>query len=423
MSNRRSVNLLLAFLLVGLNVFSQKAKFETYDFELNFAQPEIFSKLKTFSYEIQDDGAYWNHNYEEDSKKPENYEDFPTLQSLTDGLKISGLTQVDSNGDLQIVVGFIGSQLKNNQGAIVLRGTMNVMFIIDGNKLVHNITEKVNATITAYLSKYPTSNRFFRNKTKAMILTQEVQKSLDKMGVLFTGKSNINLYFGYYRKTKKGKAAEFNAISKPLVEEIVKNKSKEVLNKAVQYWESQIDVDYGKKLKLKRKLKVIYANLTSANILLGNTEKAEEYSKKGAEYAGFFDSYQGDFKKYKKKVDFVSSYKAPSLYDIKKEGNYAYEVVFNEEGVFDLGNKERPFTKLVLQRFVPSGGGSGIVSLDKGAGPKANLFENEKSTYIYECTEKDSIKLKSGKTIVFKLIKGVYVPFEKTNGKEEKRFY
>ncbi|MBA6157043.1 hypothetical protein H3Z83_10985 [Tenacibaculum sp. S7007] len=413
---------LLVILFAFTNAFSQKAKFKNEKFELAFSQPEIFKNFETFSYEIQDDGVYWNHKYDEDEKKPDSFKDYPTLRSLTQGLEIDGLDEVENNADLQIVVGFKGSQLKNNAGALVLQGTMNLMMFIDGDKLIYNKIRDVNSTITAYLSNYPTENRFLRNKSKAMILTSEVQKDLKELSVLFTGSSKIGLYFGEFRKVKKGKASEFNKISKPIVEEIIKNKSPEALNKAIEFWKKQLDVDFGKKLKEKRKLKVIYTNIASAYILLNDIENAKKYADLAKKNAGFFDVFMSGYKDYSKTQDFVKNYKTSEFHEVSREGNYMYEFVFKEDGEFDLGRKKRNFTKIVLEKFVAYSG-SNIVSLDKGRSPTAKLFVDEEPTYFYTCDDKVKIVLKSGKTIVFKLIKGDYVPFYKVENGDDIRLY
>ncbi len=415
----------LVFLCTFVNAFSQNTKFKAKKIELEFNQPEIFKNLKTFSYEIQDDGAYWDHEYREGDKSIEVFEEFPTLKSLTEGIKIDGLQLVEENGDIQIIVGFIGRQLEHTEKGILLKGTMNFMILKEGDQLVYNKIVPVNTVVNS--KDFSTRTRFDRNRTKAIILTKEVQDYIDsKVGVLFTGKDKIDLYFGLFRKAKKGKAKEFNEVSEPLIKEIVETKSKETLDKAVKYWKEQLDVDFGKKLKKKRKLKVIYTNLATSSILLGDMEKATEYSKLAKKYAGFFDVFNDGFKNYSNKLKFVEENQNLKTNKLTKEGRFVYEINLKEEGVYDLGRKTRPFTKIVLQRFIPkSNSKSGIISLDqeKGLSPKAKLFVDGEPTYIYDCESKDSIKLKSGKTIIFKLIKGEYVPYVKVGDVEEGRLF
>lgn len=403
-------------------LFSQKVEIQNKKLELKFKTPELFKNLKTFSYEIQDDGKYWNHNYEEDVEKPANYKENRTLQSFTKGLTIDGLKQVEENGDLQIVVGFIGSQLINDKGAIKFQGTMNIMMLVDGDKLLQNEVKDISVTKMANLKNYPIENRFLRNKTKALILTEEVQKYINTLNFIFQGKSKVSLPFGFFRKTKKGQAEEFNKISKPLVEEIVNNRNNEVLNKAYNYWKEQIDVDFGKKLKKKRKLKTIYANLATTSILLGDIVKAKEYVKLVKDNAGFFDVFTVDYDRYFKKLELIHKFGSVSkLPKVNKEGSFTYKITLKESGVFNTGRKDRNFTKILIDRFIPKNN-SNIVSLDKGKRPKAQLFENGESKYFYSCTDKNIIKFKDGKTIIFKNIKGTFIPYLK-QGEEEVRLY
>ncbi|WNW02258.1 hypothetical protein RRF68_02215 [Tenacibaculum sp. HL-MS23] len=416
--------LFLTLLFAFSNIFSQNTLFKSKKFELIFNQPEFFKNLKTFSYEIQDDGNYWNHEYKEDEKKPDNYLDYPNLQSLTNGLTIKGLKSVEKNGDIQIVVGFIGNQLEFVEKGVELRGTMNLMIIIDDNKLVHNETKRIQSIVTNS-SMFPTKNRFYRNKTKAMILTSVVQSYIDsKIGVLFTGKTEIELFFGEFRKAKKGKAKEFNEVSKPLIEEIKKTKSIDIIDKSIAYWKKQLDIDYGKKLKQKRKLKVIYTNLATASIIKGDIEKATEYSRIAKKNSGFFDVFNKGYSDYAKRLKYVEENLKQKKHTITKDGRYVYEIEINEKGVFDLGNTKTEFSKIFIQRFVLiSNPNSGVISLDEGESPTAKIFIDGKLKYIYNCNSKHSIKLENGKTIIFKLIKGEYIPYVTIDGVEEGKLF
>jgi len=415
---------LFTVLLVCTNIFSQNTQFKSHKFELEFNQPEFFKNLKTISYEIQDDGTYWNHEYDENDNKPENYRDFPTLQSFTEGLKVKGYEYVENEGDIQIVVGFTGSQLQHVENGLQLQGTMNLMVLVDGDKMIHNEVRRVKS-IVPNSKEYPTETRFYRNKTKAMLLTKKVQDYIDSnVGVLFTGKSEVELYFGLFRNAKKGKAKEFNDISTPLIEEIKTTQSSETLKKAVEYWKEQVDVDYGKKLKLKRKLKVIYANLTTASILLGDIDNAKEYAKIARKNAGFLDYFNNGYNDYEKKLKYVSENQDLKMHGITKEGRYAYEIDIKEEGEFDLGKKSKGFSRIIIQRYLPvASSNSGMMSLDAGESPTAKLFIDGEPKYIYNCSSKHSIKLKNGKTIIFKLQKGEYVPYVTVDGAEVGRLH
>lgn len=415
---------LFTVLLACTNVFSQNTQFKAHKFELEFDQPESFKNLKTISYEIQDDGEYWNNEYDEDDNKPENYRDFPTLESFTEGLKVEGYEYVKKDGDIQIVVGFTGSQLQYVENGLQLQGTMNLMVLVDGNKMIHNEVRRIKSVVPKS-KEYPTGTRFYRNKTKAILLTKKVQDYIDSyIGVLFTGKAEIELYFGLFRNAKKGGTQEFNDISTPLIEEIKTTRSNEALNKAVEYWKEQVDVDYGKKLKLKRKLKVIYANLTTASILLGDIEKAKEYGKIARKNGGFLDYFSNGYNDYEKKLKYVAENQDLMMYDITKEGKYAYEIDIKVEGEFDFGKKATGFSRIIIQRYLPvASSNSGMMSLDAGESPTAKLFVDGEPKYIYNCSSKHSIKLKNGKTIIFKLQKGEYVPYVTVDGAEVGRLY
>lgn len=228
---------------------AQKTKFKDEKFELTFTETPFFKDFKTFSYTIQDDGLYWNHAYEENEEKPEDYDKYPTLVSLSEGLKINGLTNVENNADLQIVVGFLGKQLANNAGAIVLEGTLDVMLLTKEGKVLFEQVDDFKRSILTNFEKYPIKTRFLRNKTKATIVTEEVQKVIADLNVLFTGKSFMNLSFGHFTKTKKGQAEIFNNESEVLIKNLTQNTTKENLIEAKDYWKKQIDVDFGKKLK------------------------------------------------------------------------------------------------------------------------------------------------------------------------------
>lgn len=407
----------ILFLFTTL-VTAQKAQFNKKSFELDFKQPEFFKGLKTFSYEIQDDGEYWNHNYEEDKKKPENFNDFKTIQSLVEGPQIKGLTKVAANGDLQIVVGFIGSQLKNDKGALVLEGTMSLMMFVNNDELFFNEITNVKKTIASNLQSYPVTNRFERNKSKAKIVTGLVQKHIDELGFLFTGKSDIELSFGSFKKTKKGQAEAFNEKSLPIVAGLTSKSNVEELNKAKTFWKEQLDVDFGKKVKEKHKLKVIYANLASASVLAGDKEKAKEFSDLAIKNSGLFDSFSGGVKDFIKKKELESSFVSPEVSKINKEDNYIYYHKLKGKGLFNTGKKDREFDEFSLQRFVPKNT-SNITSLDKGIRPEIKLYLNEKPVYVYSCTDKHKVKFENGDVITFKLIKGTYTPFIKRGENEE----
>lgn len=409
---------LLILLLISVSVQGQKAKFNTHKFTLEFEKPSLFNEVKTFSYEIQDDGVYWNHNPENDSTKPQNYTDYPTLQSMAQPLNLIGLNQVDVNGDLQIVVGFLGKQPYNDAGALVLEGKINVLVLDHKKRLLFEKVEKIKKKITSNLQDYPTNSIFNVNKSKVQIVTSQVQKILDEISVVFTGKKEFNLPFGYFTNTKKGLAEDFNIKSKVLINDILNEKSKENLTKAKKYFNSQIDIDFGKKMKENRKFKAIYSNLASISILLGEDKEAREYAKIAKDNSGLFDAFYLEYEKYFKTNSLVEDIKEPTLDNFFVGASNVYNWVFINKGKMIAGKKESVFDQIHLERLVYRAP-SGMVSLDKGLMPKARLFENKKARFVYNCSDRNSIIFNNGDSITFKLEKGIYVPIIK-KGSEEK---
>lgn len=154
-------------------------------------------------------------------------------------------------------------------------------------------------------------------------------------------------------------------------------------------------------------------------ILLDELDEAKKYSDLANENAGFFDTFAVKFSKYFKKRDFVNNFKASDFTIDTNPKDFLYKWTFNGVGTFDAGKKQRNFNKLELERLLPNVS-SGIVSLDKGRSIEAKLYENDMLKYTYNCTDKNSIKLSEDKTIIFKLEKGVYIPYVKTGNTEYK---
>ena len=65
---------ILCFAIASITVTAQKADISSEKIAMTFELPDYLKNLKTFSYEIQDDGVYWNY-----TPSPEYY---PALRSL-----------------------------------------------------------------------------------------------------------------------------------------------------------------------------------------------------------------------------------------------------------------------------------------------------------------------------------------------------
>jgi hypothetical protein len=402
---------IIAMLLVCTSMFAQKADIESNKVRWNVNRPDYLNTIKTFSYEIQDDGEYWN--YEPNAEYfPE--DTYPSLASLTNGISIDGLEPVDINADLKIIVGFLGNQLKMDNGLIRLNGTLNLMIVVDSNKLLHSLIEDVQLSVVVNPDKYPLETPNHRNQTKARILTTHIQKLIDELNYLFVDQPEVNLPFGVFDKAKTEVTQTFNTNSKTYIERIQESPSdKSLLDEAIKYWRSQIDIDFGKSMKDKIKDKVIYVNLTSASILKGDMDGAKKYHQTVKENSGFFDSWTIDYDKLFKKTDYINELKNQSLPSIDLYPNLAYFITIGETGVYTFKNKESAFLKIEIERFIPTVQ-SGITSLDSYRKPRVFIYD-ENGSMEHSGGNQNHILTSSGMEIIFKVDNGDFKPHIKQN--------
>lgn len=399
-------------LLIGAAAMAQKADISSYKVTFGFERPDYLKTIKTFSYEIQDDGEYWNYQ-----PNPEHYPEdaYPDLASLTDGVFIDGLQQVDENADLKIITGFLGNQLRMDNGLIQLNGTINLMLIVHGDKLLHTLTEDVQLSVVVNPDNYPLDSPTHRNQTKAKILTKHVQDFINEHQYLLIKNPDVNIPFGVFKKTKTDDTEIFNATSKTFIEGIMKSPSDErVLNEAITYWRSQIDADFGKKIKDKIKDKVICVNLASVSILKGDMNGAKKYYQTVKENSGFFDTWTVDYDKLFRKTDYINGLKNQSLPSITIYPNSAYFITIDESGLYTFKNKEREFSKIEIERFIPTVQ-SGITSLDSYRKPRVFIYEKENDVrwIMHKGGTHNQIVTSTGKEIIFREENGDFKPYIK----------
>lgn len=400
---------LLCIVLVSSTTIAQKAKISSEKIALKLELPNYLKKLKTDSYEIQDDGSYWNY-----SPSPEYYpaDEFPTIASLTDGVVIEGLESVKKDADLQILVGFLGNRLSVHNAMLSMKGTFSIMLFTKENKLLQNYTTNVTLSQAANTNKFPMATKNERIQTKARMLTIYAQKYLDMQQYLFNETTIHALPFGLFKKTKKGLAEAFNTESKPLIEAIVsKPMDVAALDKAIAYWKSQIAVDFGKKVKEKHKNKVIYVNLTSASILKGAYENALDYHNTAKKYAGFFDLWTLDYSNFFEKQNALAVLKSKELTTVALLPNTVYYITL-DGGTYSYKDKKTVYSKIEIERFVPVKD-SGMASLGSTLKPRIFIYENDVKWLRHFGSEHNKIITNDGKEIIFKTKKGAFRPFIK----------
>ncbi|AXO80642.1 hypothetical protein DZC78_09680 [Olleya aquimaris] len=392
--------LLVCFAITCLNIKAQKADVKTKEIKATFEQPEFLKNIKTYSYTIQDDGTYWNY-----TPTAQN----PTLASNTDGINLSGLERVKDSADLQIVVGFSGNQLKTSPALYVLQGTYHIMVLNKDNKLLLTIEESVEKNVNAGDNRYSITNRDSRNITKALIVTEHVEKLLKEYEHLFSGTADLKVPFGLFKKTKGGIAESFNETSKPLIDSIISNSNNiENIDKAITYWTEQLEVDFGKKVKDKIKNRVIYANLTSANLLKKDLDAALTNFELVKENTGFFDTWTSSYKTIFNRFESFKAIGNPDkLTTIKLTPTSTYLITL-PAGKYTYKSREAiDYHKIEIENFVPNVK-SGIASLDSKVKPKIYVYENETKKIRHFGDGNNTIVTNEGEEIVFKLHKGEY---------------
>ena len=221
------------------------------------------------------------------------------------------------------------------------------------------------------------------------------------------------LPFGVFKKTKDGAAASFTETSNPLIASIIADPSDiTAIDKGITYWKSQLDVDFGKKVKDKVKNKVIYANLTTASILKGDYIAAQEYAAQVKKNTGFFDLWTTGITNTIKKVELLSNFSAGGearTIDIV-EPDYLYNFTFRDVTYQYKEKDPIEASKIVVQRLMPKSS-SGVVSLDKAEKPEIHIYENDVKTLRHFGDGKNDLKTKDGKHITFDIVGGKYVPF------------
>ena len=392
-----------AIALIGLTTNAQKADISKYDITVNFEQPELFKNFKTISYELQDDGSFWNH---------EATEEYPTLTSTTQSIEVPGLETVTENADLNFVVAFKGGRPTSSTGLVAVEGTYHLLLKTPDNQIIKFDRKFVNNNVNA--SEYSFSGSKAQQKiVYAQVITDYANKYINRQSYLISGKSEETLPFGVFKKTKDGAAAAFTEASQPLIAAIIANPTdKTALDKAIEYWNSQISVDFGKKVKDKAKNKVIYANLTSAHILKGDYTKAQEYAAIVKKSTGLFDLWTTELNNVLDKTEALASFTSGEATIIDAtESDYLYNFTIKDV-TFQYKDKDPiEASKVVIQRLIPSNS-SGIVSLDKAEKPKIEIYVDDvKNSRFYYGDDKADIKTKDGKHIIFKAVSGFYVPF------------
>lgn len=400
---------ILCFAIASITVTAQKADISSEKIAMTFELSDDLKDLKTFSYQIQDDGTYWNY-----TPSPEYYpkDEYPHLTSLTDGITIDGMEAVEENADLQILVGFLGNQLSVSQ-YISMKGTFCLMLFTKENKLIHSYTTSVSLSQLINSEKFPMDTRDERNQTKARMLTLYTQEYLDKNQYLFKENSTRDLPFGLFKKTKGGAAEAFNTQSKPLIAAIVNNPSDiTTLDKAISYWKSQIAVDFGRKVKDKVKNKVLYVNLTSASILKKDIENTNTYYKIAKKSSGFFDSWPGNYTSIFKIQEALKLSKKKELPTLNILPNTVYYITLDGGGTYTYKDKKTVFSKIEIERFVITTQ-SGIVSLDSTKKPKIYIYEDDVKSLRHFGSAHNKISTNDGKELIFKKVNSVFIPYIK----------
>lgn len=401
---------ILSLFVACFTTLAQKPDIKSQKIALKSELPSFLKNLKTFSYEIQDDGEYWNY-----TPSPKYYpkETYPNLASLTDGVNIEGLTPVKENPDLKILVGFIGNQLAVNNALISMNGTYSMMLLTNKNELIYNFTTDITLNETANPEKFPMDTRDERNQTKARILTIYTQKYLDELQYLFKETSMQKLPFALFKKTKGGNAEKFNTQTKPLIEAIVNDPgNNSVVDKAITFWNSQKEVDFGKKVKDKTKDKVLYVNLTTAAILKNDEENAKTYYKTAKQNAGFFNLWTIDYVRLFEKLATLKQLNTQKLVTIPPSPNTIYYYTINGGGTYTYKGKERVFSKITIERFVPQTD-SGVASLDTTKKPKIFIYGDDNKSLRHFASEHNKIVTNDGREIIFKKEEGAFKPFIK----------
>jgi len=326
-----------------LNAFSQKPNIKSHKIKINTNCQEYLKKINTFSYEIQDDGAFWNYIPGEDDNYQ--FEIFPNINSLTEGVKIDGLTQTLENADLKIVVGFIGNHPKIEKGIVSMEGTASIFLLLNDNKILsHKIIDIKPSNLPG--KKYPMRTRTERIQTKANLLSIAVQNELNELKYLFNDQLELNLAFGMFKKVKKGNALLFNQKSETLINSILKDSSnKQTLNEAETYWLSQLKSDFGKKVKTKSINKVIYSNLLSVAILQYDNNKMKKYMDVLKENVGLFDGWFARLKAGYKVIEALKNLKSlEELPTTTVTPEMVYKITINEKGFLKRKKKEIEFS-------------------------------------------------------------------------------
>ena len=390
--------LIACAVLVGLIMNAQKADVKTHDIKVTFEQPEIIKGTKTYSYTIQDDGKYWNYTPTEAN---------PTIASNTEGINLSGLARVEDNADLQIIVGFLGNQLSKSPGLLVLQGSYHIIVLNKDNKILLTIDDTVTNNVSAADSQYTNKSK---NAIKALIVTDYVEKLLKEYEHLFSGSADLKIPFGIFKKTKGGAAESFNTSSQPLIDSIVDNSSDiATIDKAIALWTAQLDVDFGKKVKDKIKNRVIYANLTSANLLKKDVDAAKSYFELVKENTGFFDTWTSSYKPAFNRFESSNILENDSLITLNITPKSTYLITI-PAGQYTYKSKDPiSYSKIEIQNFVPNIK-SGMASLDSKVKPEIYIYENDVKTLRHFGDGNNTILTENGEEIIFKVYKGEYKP-------------
>ncbi|QCE41280.1 hypothetical protein [Psychroserpens sp. NJDZ02] len=390
--------LIACAVLVGLIMNAQKADVKTHDIKVTFEQPEILKGTKTYSYTIQDDGKYWNYTPTEAN---------PTIASNTEGINLSGLARVEDNADLQIIVGFLGNQLSKSPGLLVLQGSYHIIVLNKDNKILLTIDDTVTNNVSAADSQYTNKSK---NAIKALIVTDYVEKLLKEYEHLFSGSADLKIPFGIFKKTKGGAAESFNTSSQPLIDSIVDNSSDiATIDKAIALWTAQLDVDFGKKVKDKIKNRVIYANLTSANLLKKDVDAAKSYFELVKENTGFFDTWTSSYKPAFNRFESSNILENDSLITLNITPKSTYLITI-PAGQYTYKSKDPiSYSKIEIQNFVPNIK-SGMASLDSKVKPEIYIYENDVKTLRHFGDGNNTILTENGEEIIFKVYKGEYKP-------------
>lgn len=398
----KKILLILCFAFITQHITAQKANVKSKEITIDIKQPEFLKNAETYSYTIQDDGVYWNY---------EATDQYPTLASATDGLEIAGLKRVNENADIQVIVGFSGNQLKHGEGTLVLNGSYYLLVLNKNNKLLLKIEEDGQNTVYVNPEIYDTSNRAARNRTKALIVTERVNRILKPYMHLFSGKATVKIPFATFKKTKGGAAETFNSESEPLINAILNDiKDTDAINKAVTYWKTQLDVDFGKKVKDKVKNKVIYANLTSASLLKKDIETAKINIDLLKKYSGFFDFWTTEHKSFMELLESENTIANPEkLKPIIVTPNSTY-IITIPEGKYTYKDKDPiAYSKLEIQNFVPKLN-SGMASLNTKIKPEIYIYkeEDENASLRHFGSDHNKIVTNDGIEMRFKVYKGEY---------------